>query len=693
MALDWETTEVTRRNRYLDWEVQNRRVRGDAEEARWCPVLIEVKPDNKGIYHRNLKALQELATEDSSTFWLRMTADEEDHLDTLILDINDGVPEPKDPVGVWFFVYLKESSAYQSDGAYADTDLYAIHFVGAPIPTLTFGLVLRGGRATEIPPPGGGFLPSTAVGIVDDGIAFAHERFQTIAGQARVQAIWLQTLEVRTEDNGVAFGKRLQWKELNDDLQSGMRDVEIYRKAGLLDFASEGHKANAFRRSHGTHILDVAAGFDPAEINGPQDSPIFAVQLPAEATADTSGITMGSYVLQGIRQIMLWADRMGKTKENPGIPVPLTINFSYGILAGPKDGTHDLEWIIDSLANYRTTRIKDPMPTKVVLPSGNSYRNRDTARMTFSDDKPQDIDWVIQPDDATPNFLEIWLDIEGGEVNGPTAPVELQLTTPDNEMGIATLPNAGSVRVLQHNKRPVAAVYYDCVAGKNSSVGRGRIFLAVNPTHSLDESENLAPAGQWNISLKRSVKESVVAKFFIQRDDTPTGYPRRNRPSYFSHADAYCRDPKTGDYKALNPRGPVSHEGTISAIANGCSTLVVGAAEAADGLQPADYTSSGPSKTRLGPDLSAIADDGIAHPGILAAGTYSGTVVSLRGTSVAAPQLVRRMAYELTPGQWGSVCSHVPTWPTSQGDKLRLGKCILKKVDNQHIPPRKYSSN
>ena len=46
---------------------------------------------------------------------------------------------------------------------------------------------------------------------------------------------------------------------------------------------------------------------------------------------------MGSYVLQAVRLIMLWADRFGQDG------VPLVINFSYGLLAGPKDGTQKIE--------------------------------------------------------------------------------------------------------------------------------------------------------------------------------------------------------------------------------------------------------------------------------------------------------------------------------------------------------------
>lgn len=55
----------------------------------------------------------------------------------------------------------------------------------------------------------------------------------------------------------------------------------------------------------------------------------------------------------------------------------------------------------------------------------------------------------------------------------------------------------------------------------------------------------------------------------------------------------------------------------------------------------------------IGPDLAAVSDASPSLPGILATGTYSGSMVRLNGTSVAAPQAVRALADEIAAG--GSV--------------------------------------
>ena len=152
--------------------------------------------------------------------------------------------------------------------------------------------------------------------------------------------------------------------------------------------------------------------------------------------------------------------------------------------------------------------------------------------------------------------------------------------------------------------------------------------------------------------------ENITAHVYVQRDDTPFGYPRRGRQSYLDHAGAYERDPQTGDYRLQKEGCPIIYAETLSSIAtcpmtSGDHVIVVGAAEASEALPPsdypppADYTSSGPTKGRPGPDCSAFADEGDALWGVLAAGTFSGSAVKLSGTSVAAPQIAGQVADQL----------------------------------------------
>ena len=54
--------------------------------------------------------------------------------------------------------------------------------------------------------------------------------------------------------------------------------------SGGLGFSTGGFKALARRRSHGTHVLDLAAGDNPAA--NMMNLPIIAVDMPDEAVGD-----------------------------------------------------------------------------------------------------------------------------------------------------------------------------------------------------------------------------------------------------------------------------------------------------------------------------------------------------------------------------------------------------------------------
>ena len=143
---------------------------------------------------------------------------------------------------------------------------------------------------------------------------------------------------------------------------------------------------------------------------------------------------------------------------------------------------------------------------------------------------------------------------------------------------------------------------------------------------------------------------------------------------------------------------------------------VVGAAETSKELVPAKYTSSGPSATggRRGPDCSAVTEEGRAHWGVVAAGTFGGSMVRLDGTSVAAPQLVRYIAniFARTAGRMDQLApppqrpdNVVPTGPRWESRIKRLSRCRPMDAKaasarwsfavklSQRVPRRRYPAN
>ncbi|MBR0775150.1 S8 family serine peptidase [Bradyrhizobium diazoefficiens] len=709
MKAVWKQARVERQNPYLDWEWRTRPPRTVGASEDWCPVQIQLRAGTDGSYVPNLKRLAATVfagrqeEDEPGALTIRMSGDEQQALDKLIDDIErHAVTPPTDPVEVQFFVYRPESLANRSSGEAANS-FYDIVDIGPPIVGLTFNRTSGAPDPTSFDHSLAALFGHVAIGIIDDGIAFAHERFRSRNGKSRIKALWLQDVERPTRDLGVAFGRRLDNNEINALLRSSKSDAEVYRRAGLLDFAAAGHKSLASRNSHGTHILDLAGGYDPSpgKDHVKDRRPLLAVQLPSPVTGDTSGVTMGSYVLQAVRQIMLWADRISSR-------LPLVINFSYGILAGPKNGTHRLERALSQLIESRNRR---GAPTYLVLPAGNSYRARVTGVMELESHTSDGLDWIILPDDGTPNHLEIWLD--GDTIERDLSSIEVNLVPP---LGQATAINGlgdGEMGTLEVEGRPIAGVYYDVMRSPGVSQ-RGRIHISVNGTSPRIAGPRPAPAGRWRLSVTNKSPNRIAARLYIQRDDTPAGFPLRGRQSHFDHAEAYSRVDLDGSY--LQPRTrkacPITSEDTLSAIATGSGSIVVGAADASDGLRPADYTSSGPSISRNGPDCAAISDHGAAHWGVLAAGTYSGSVVAMHGTSVAAPQLVRRIADYLESQDPGPVLERVmatdagaataaPAGGLPGGignaaiadplaDPRRLGAFVLPEAAAAHIPKRKY---
>lgn len=653
MALQWIDRTAERPDRYLDWALVNRVARGQVRDD-WCSVIVQLEAapgPNPALYLEQLQAeLPASASPAAPT--INASDDERTLLALRIAELKSSPPQPSTPDDptLSFFVYMQESRAY-ANGAYAQVPNRKIRYVGPPIPGLRFDqppLMRAFALAADKPER---VSKKVAIGIIDHAIAFAHERFRTRRGldqgavdQSRVQHLWLQHIEeagAMRPGGDVLFGRKLETRDINTELANSaagtgiINDDAVYQATGAVDFQIAMRQATAYRVGHGTHVLDLACGFDANDPAG-DNRPILAVQLPEPATLDTSGVTMESYVLQGLRQIMLWADKI-----EDGLP--LIVNFSYGLYAGPKDGSHLLEREMRRLVEHRNRNPKTP--TAVVLPAGNTYLARVTAAMALAPGAKDAVDWVVLPDCGTPSFLEIWVDGTAG------APIDIQITPPGGSAAPVAMPAAGSTKVLLDGTRAIGAIYVDSVApGVKGQPPRCRVTLAINPTKSYDSLQPIAPSGSWTVTLTNTASSPVKAHLYIQREDTPGGERPPGRQSFFDHANAYGWSSTTANYDALGGPGspcPIAHRETLSAIATGTDSIVVGSAFAPRPNHPSDpspYTASGPAAGRPGPDFSAIADEDWAYPGVMAAGTRSGSVVLLNGTSIAAPQVTRHLA-------------------------------------------------
>ncbi|WFU44143.1 hypothetical protein QA640_17830 [Bradyrhizobium sp. CB82] len=496
------------------------------------------------------------------------------------------------------------------------------------------------------------------MGIIDEGIAFANQRFRRGPDESRVEYAWIQDGRFKGEvPYGLELTKADIDKSLRECMSAGQVDEDLFYSAtGVVDFGQSAHKAAARRIGHGTHVMDLACGYDEASpLARDGKRPIVCVKLPTVTVADTSGLGLEYYVLDGVDYILRRAQDIARQRQFDALPV--VINFSSGILAGPRDGTHPIELAIDARINGRES------PTDVVLPSGNSRLSCLHAKISLppSDGKnghEKKLQFRVLPDDRTCSYLEIWL---------PALPeppragwMALTLEPPGGQRSLPLVAGARkrAIEWAPNDDVVLCKVYYEFIGPPTN---RGRYMIALLPTALHDSARQLAPFGTWTIGLKNLTdKEIGDVEASIQWDDRPLGYPQNGRQSYFID-DRYQRfDEISGREVEVDNDSTIKRDGSINAIATGFRTIVAGGYLYNEN-RAVKYSSGGPTSPargaaeaidreesdtleRTGPDALALSDQSSVYQGILAAGTRSGSVVRMNGTSVAAPQIARQLA-------------------------------------------------
>lgn len=520
---------------------------------------------------------------------------------------------------------------------------------------------------------------TVVVGIIDDGIAFANDRFRTLQGRSRVEFAWLQDADYNAAAARYGYGRSLSKlgeaggigidAALQSATHSGLVDEDqVYAALGAQSFGPRGtrtFRTVGLHSTHGTHVTDIACGYAPGKAPrhtatyGEDNRPIVCVQLPAATSEGTSGASLDTYVVDAIRYILDKADEISKQRGCGRLPV--VINFSYGTIAGRHDGTADIERAVDELIEARSS---GSSPLQVVIPSGNSRLRQCHARMSFPRtlatadaghcSASATLRWRILPDDRTRSHLEIWLP---PGVPDPAGRVRLVVQPPGGTPSPLILDTPG----LSHVWGPtpelgMCAIRYAYVP---QPTARGMFLVTVMPT-VMDGTDTEvgaepfkpAPSGVWTVTIENlSLRPEQVVEAWIQRDDTRYGHLSFGRQSYFDHAD-HVRYGAYDKVPALDDASLIRRAGTINPLATGRHAVVVGGFCRSTWLA-SDYSGEG-SETPMamkGPVALAGSDDSVAHPGVLAAGTRSGSTIILRGTSVAAPLVARRIADLMATGQ------------------------------------------
>lgn len=463
----------------------------------------------------------------------------------------------------------------------------------------------------RLPPRDSGRAPAkggkgVVIGVLDDGCALAHSNFldEGTAGgppKSRILSLWDQGRSDSsggwTSADGFSRGRQLDNSTIDAAVaahhSNGVVDENgVYAHLGI-DPAELG--------THGTHVMDIAAGNGRALMSTPGVAPeadLIFVQLPRDAVR-AGGFALDAAIVDGVRYIFNQARRLKGD-------APVVVNISYGGYLGPHDGTSFVESALDAELAARDNR-------SAVVAAGNGFAADCHAACKLRPGQTRTLRWIVKPEDPTENTLEIWYD--GAERLGLTlvAPDGTDLGPADFSKGPLNLVAGGVLLGTLDGQQHV------------QPSGDNRIRITLNPTAlgAPGATTALAPAGIWLVKLHNSGTKRTNLDAWIERDvGGGTGRTRRTQ-SHFHPDDAEC-------------------SGTLASYATGELAISAGAYNTAT-RQVCRYSACGPTRDgRPKPEVVAPAEEDAAGRGILSA--RSGRPRRMSGTSAAAPMVAGMIA-------------------------------------------------
>ena len=509
------------------------------------------------------------------------------------------------------------------------------------------------------------------VAVIDSAIALSHARFRRLDGGSRFLSAWL--MNGRWRPSAVPFGRELSQREI-DRLMFGatmagtVDEAAFDRAAGLTQFDEiRGDRRLENTGTHGTLVADLAAGFD-LRLSGDDEArrrlPMIAVGLPPRTSMGSSGSFLEFFAMHALEYIVERADAIWKRAEGdkPG-GYPIVINMSYGLQAGPKDG----EMLIEKLMRALKKRAaKMDRQLQIMLPAGNDLQAEGAALFDLGDGGVDGLEWRIKPEDHTPNYSEIWSDvIKGDGGDHPEHPLALMLAPPSGPVSPVEPGCAGQMTTLTDDEgREIARIY--CRKHSNEPVSSGEekwhrvgYILCTAPTLPQDHRLQRAPAGAWRLGV--SAAKATKGYAYVQSDQSLTFGGNTGLVSSFAHPDyqrydemGYLNDIVSYPYDGSTPVNtddtpPIRRRDTMNTIAHLKEARVIGGYRVTDG-KPALYSSASSDAvgaSRAAPSALLPGEDGVARFGLLGAGSKSGSVTAMSGTSFSTGLATRAVALDL----------------------------------------------
>lgn len=520
------------------------------------------------------------------------------------------------------------------------------------------------------------------IGVIDDAINVAQPCFEDVHKSSRFEYLWVQDAEAQPlNDAGrsmtyVPYGR--EWNRSDIDAarqRHNTNDEAIWRDLQMIaDGDNYRQSTLRLRRSHGTHVADLAGG-ENADKRKLLNRRLIAVQLPVLATQDTSGAALIAVVRDAAVFIYERALRMSKALK---YPIPVILNISYGIAGGARDGQHLLERSLAKMAKDYRKKVSAlveipenrrlPAPAITVLPAGNGHLSRGHAN---SNSNSLPVRLQLQPQDETSSHVEIWF-----PANTPS--IKIAITSPSGEIYTVEFPDLVPGVGSDAFKRKAGILEAEREVG-TISVCRvtidephntvmsllpqlyWRVLVSFAPTLNPDGLP-VAEHGEWKVESNIPQGMGPISAW-IARDESLAGFPNLGRQAYFIN-DLYERNmfDELGDTAvSQTPESfQIDRDLTVSGIATVAPILlpedvfthpVMVAANFWDNRHATAYSAAaggiGGTEFVEAPVVSASSDHSRNLLGLLASGSRGGSIVPQNGTSVAVPQVVRWLADSL----------------------------------------------
>ena len=192
------------------------------------------------------------------------------------------------------------------------------------------------------------------VGVVDYGCDFVHRNFRNSDGSTRLLALWdQQGGPTEVSPQPYRYGREYRREQIDEALA----DDDPYRHLGY---------GPERQGSHGTHVLDIAAG-NGTWTGRPGVAPgadLVFVELAAWDYGREDNFGNSRRLAEAVHYVFEIARKQNR---------PCVVNLSLGTHGGPHDGSNLSERYFDNL-------LSQPSPGRaIVIAAGNSYRVRGHA--------------------------------------------------------------------------------------------------------------------------------------------------------------------------------------------------------------------------------------------------------------------------------------------------------------------------